>query len=99
MVEAAQSLVMDDRRITVEEIAAALNISKGSVHTILHDHLQMNKCSTKWVPRLLTPEMRQNRLDCAEEALEQWNTLGYGILGRLVTGDETWIHHYDPLTG
>ena len=37
-------------------------------------------------------------MDCAQEALDTWDSLGDGILSRLVTGDETWIYHHDPLT-
>ena len=50
VVEATERLVMNDRRIIIEEIAASVDISSGSAHTILHDHLHMNKCISKSVP-------------------------------------------------
>ena len=40
-------LVYSDRRIQVEEIAQALDISHGSVSTILHDRLGMRKLTVR----------------------------------------------------
>ena len=44
---------ISDRRIKVEEIAQALDISHGSVSTILHDRLGMRKLTARWVPNPL----------------------------------------------
>ena len=45
VVVAVEQLIMQDRRITVDEIAAAMGISHGTAHTILHEKLNMNKVS------------------------------------------------------
>ena len=45
-----EQMVMEDRRLTVKQIAANAGISIGSVDTILHDDLKMRKVSGKWVP-------------------------------------------------
>ena len=42
-----RDLVYSDRRIQVEEIAQALDISPGSVSTILHDRLGMRKLTAR----------------------------------------------------
>ena len=66
--------------------------------SIPHNHLQMRKCSIRWMLHLLTAEMHQNRLECAQETLHQWNEAEDAFLDRLITGDEIWIHYYNPLT-
>ena len=58
----------------------------------------MRKVYTKWVPKLLTPLERANRVECSEVLLQESEEDPIGFLGRIVTGDETWIHHYDPLS-
>jgi hypothetical protein len=49
-IAAAEATVMDNRRVTVTEIAANLNISHGSAHHI-HDVLKFRKVSARWTPR------------------------------------------------
>jgi histone-lysine N-methyltransferase SETMAR len=95
-VRAVEELVMEDRRSSVHSLAMALGISVGSVEIILHKHLGMSKVCARWVPRMLDPEMKMRRVQAAEENLEvmdhSWNV----FKRRFLTGDETWIHHYDP---
>ena len=57
----------------------------------------MKKVYTTWVPKLLTPLGHVNRVDCCEELLENCNQDSTGFFGRVVTEDETRMHHYDPL--
>jgi hypothetical protein len=57
-IAAAEAIVMDNRRVMVNEIAANLNISHGSAHHIIHDVLKFRKVSARWVPRHLTPELK-----------------------------------------
>jgi len=42
---------MEDRRLTVRQIAANAGISVGSVDTILHDDLKLREVSARWIPR------------------------------------------------
>jgi histone-lysine N-methyltransferase SETMAR len=93
-----EKLIIEDRRISLEQIAHLVGISKGSVHSIIHNILHMNKVTTKWVPRILTPDMRQSRKDCSIELLHLIDCNPQEIFQRIVTGDETWIHYYDPET-
>jgi predicted DNA-binding transcriptional regulator len=97
-IQAVERLVMRDRQISVRRVADQLDISKTIVHEILNDYLGMKKVYTKWVPKLLTPLQRANRVECCEELLQESKEDSIGFLGRIVTGDETWIHHYDPLS-
>src|SRR5580765_3411754 len=52
MVDLVHRTVMEDRRLTVKDIAEACGISSERVHKILHQDLDMRKLSARWVPRL-----------------------------------------------
>ena len=44
-IAAVEAIVKENRRVTVNEIAANLDISHGSAHHIIHDVLQYLLCS------------------------------------------------------
>ena len=51
----------------------------------------------RWLVQLLTSLQHANLVDCCEELLKNCNQYPTGYLGRILMGDETWIHDYDPL--
>ena len=63
----------------------------------MSDYLEMEKICSRWVLKLFTSLQCVNRVDCCEELLENFNQHPTGFVGRIMTKDETWIHHYDPL--
>ncbi len=50
MIAGVEQMVMEDRRLSVRQIAANTGKSLGSVDTILYDILKMRKVSARWVP-------------------------------------------------
>jgi len=96
MCSAVEKCVMENRRVKVLEIAHSLGISTGSVETILHTKLGMSKVSSRWVPRMLTAEMKATRVDTCRELLDWHRSDPENFFSRVVTGDETWLHHWDP---
>ncbi|GFR86864.1 histone-lysine N-methyltransferase SETMAR [Elysia marginata] len=82
--------IIQDRRITVKQLAFETKISIGSVETILHDHLNLNKVSALWVPRLLTTGQKHERVNCCKHLLRQEANDAF-FFRRIVTG-ETWIY-------
>ena len=97
-IQAVERIVMRDRQISVRRVANELGISKSRVHDIMNNHLDMSKVCTRWVPKLLTPLQRINRMECCQELLQQSEADPVKFLDRIITGDESWIYHYDPLT-
>ena len=63
------NLVLADRKLKLCKIAK-LEISEGSVFTILHEHLSIRKLCSKWVRRLLTVAQKQQRVDNSERCLQ-----------------------------
>jgi histone-lysine N-methyltransferase SETMAR len=95
---AVEAIVKDNRHVTVNEIATHLDISRGSAHHIVHDVLQFHKVSASWVPRQLTAELKEQRVDACQELWKCFEAEGDGFLGRIITGDETWVHYHQPET-
>jgi len=96
MAARVNTLLLEDRRVTHLEIADSLGISVGSVNTILHDILGKRKVAARWVPRLLTVENRSVRVAMSKQLLALYRPDPEKFLQRLVTGDESWVHHYEP---
>ena len=65
---------------------------------IIHSGLVMSKVSSQWVPRMLTPEQKACRQQFSEESLDMPRANPENFPLRIITGDETWVHHRDPET-
>ncbi|GFR79858.1 histone-lysine N-methyltransferase SETMAR [Elysia marginata] len=59
-------------------------------------HLGYRKVSARWVPRQLTVEMKAQRKTICTQLLERFTHDGERFLRSIITGDESWVHHYDP---
>ena len=94
-VDKVRKLILEDRHITLAQIVYETRLSKGSIVTIIHDHLAMSKVTARWVPRLLTDEMKAERLRCSNTLLNHANDTP-NFFDRLVTVDESWVYQYDP---
>ena len=97
-VAAVEKIVMEDRHVTIREIAQTMDISSSTAHEILHNRLQLNKLSARWVPCLLEPELKHNRVEACRELLEISDQYGKGFWQRTITVDETWIPYFNPET-
>jgi len=73
-------------------------MSHGSAHHIVHDVLQYRKVFARWVPRQLTAELKERRVDACQEYLKRFEAECDGFLGRIVTGDETWVPYHQSET-
>jgi len=93
---AVEKLIRDYRRIKVLDIARTMQTSCGSVETINHDHLKMSKVSARWVPRNLTDHDRARRVATSQEFVDLFESDSVNIVRQIVTGDETWVHLWDP---
>ena len=60
-IAAVENVVWEKRRVAVKEVSSLLDISVGSAHHIIHDELKFRKVCARWVPKRLTPEMKERR--------------------------------------
>ena len=97
-IEAVERIVMRDRQISIRRPAEELAIPKTTIHEIMNNHMGMRKVCTLWAPKLLTPIQSANRVDCCQELLQQSEVNRVKFFDCIVTSDESWTHHYDPLS-
>ena len=78
------------------KVKVIVSISTERVVNILHTHLCIRKLCAKWMPRLLIIEHKSIRVTTSDQNLAYFNRSPKEFLGRFMTMDETWIHHYTP---
>ena len=96
IVEKVTNLVATDARFTTRHIAKCVGISVGAAHTILRRDLKMRRISARWIPHLVTKEQKLARVRIAKQLLKQLPKYNNGSFTNIVTGDETWVHFYEP---
>jgi len=85
-----KTLISDDPHITVEGIQHVVDISVGSIETILHTKLHAHKVCSKWVPHTLSEKNKQERVKVSKQLLKY---LDNGFQN-IITGDETWFYFF-----
>ena len=95
--KAVKKIVMENRRITIREVAEDVGISVGSCHTIFSDILGLKRVAAKFVPKLLNFDQKTRRMTIAQEMLNNVNG-DPDLLKRVITGDESWVYGYDVET-
>ena len=93
-IEAVERIVIRDRQISVPSLAEELAIPKTTIHEIMNNHIGMKKVCTWWVLKLLTPIQLAFRVHCVVKS--EVNPAKF--FDCIVTSDESWIHHTDPLS-
>ncbi|XP_031630281.1 histone-lysine N-methyltransferase SETMAR-like [Contarinia nasturtii] len=73
-------IILNDRKMKLIEIAEALKISKERVGHIVHEYLGMRKLCAKWVPRELTIDQKQQRVDDSVKTMAKLYELGFELL-------------------
>ena len=95
--EAVKKIVMENRRITIREVAEDVGISVGSCHTIFSDILGLKRLAAKFLPNLLNFDKKTRRMTIAQEMLNDVND-DPDLLKKVITGDESWVYGSDVET-
>ncbi|PNF30777.1 hypothetical protein B7P43_G06188, partial [Cryptotermes secundus] len=90
-----RDLILQDRRLTIQDLCNTLGLSYGTCQRILSEELITSWIGAKFVPRLLQNEPKQHRLEVCRE-LEQQLQEDPNFLSKVVPGDESWVYGYDP---
>lgn len=91
-VELVADVVEEDPFLSIRDIEELTSLSYGTIQRILHDHLELRKVSSRWVPHLLTPENKAHRLGFAQAMLAKLKS-GQWRFDQILTGDESWFYH------
>jgi len=92
-----QELVHQDRRRTIHDIAERVGFGYGTCQQVLTEELGIHGVTAKFVPRILTADQKQQRVNICTE-LRQLASDDETFLSRAITGDESWVYGYDPET-
>ena len=89
-------MVMEDRFLTVDQIAHSMEMSSGAIHSILTIRLGYRSICGKWVPHILSEKQRLTRMNTAKKLLETYDKCDSRRLSEIITGDETWVPFSTP---
>ena len=92
-----EDIIRADRRVTIDAVASAFGCSHGQAYNMMHERLGFHKLFSCWVPCQLTQHKSQRRC-LSLQHLQPYQEQGDDLLSRIVTGDESWVHHYKPET-
>lgn len=91
--------VRANRRFTLTELAQEFpEISRSVLHVIVTDKLGYHKFCARWVPKMLTDDLRTKRVVSSLTFLERYREQGDEFLNHIVTGDETWVSYVNVET-
>jgi hypothetical protein len=77
------TLIREDRRLTLAHVADIVAFSHGSAQAIVHDDLGYHKVCALWVPKQFTAQHKQQRVDVATRFLQHYEE-DPSILERIV---------------
>ncbi|GFU10221.1 histone-lysine N-methyltransferase SETMAR [Trichonephila clavipes] len=97
LIDKVDDLVRSDLRVTLRMLALKVDVSYGTVWTIVQDRLRFRKVFAAWVPKQFTNQQKELRMGLALQHLFRYQE-DPSFMKRIVTGDETWCHHYEPET-
>lgn len=98
LIKHVESVLEHDRRMTIRALAEQCGVSHTTILCILRDHLHLRKKCAQWVPKNLTTDQKQKRLEFSVMNLDRYHNEGEAFLEHIVTGDETWCYHHEPET-
>ena len=97
-VEIVKRQIIEDPRITENEMKETLKISSGTLDRVLHHELFVRKRCARWVPHNLTEEQTRARFEWCQYMLKKFDGGKSRQVYEIVTGDETFVYQYDPET-
>jgi hypothetical protein len=89
-------IILNYRKVKLIEIAETVKISKERVGHIVHEFLDMQKLCAKCVPRVLTIDQNQQRVNDSEQCLAIFNRNKDEFFRRYITMNVTWLFYNTP---
>ncbi len=87
----------EDRRSSVRSLSDSTGVNRTTVHKVIKKTFSMSKVAPKFVPRVLTPQMKKSRMDMCAQNLELFRE-DPALLSKVVTGDESYFPVFDVET-
>jgi len=90
-VEEVRAAVNQDRCRTIHDLCAEAGIGYGSCQRILTEQLNMHRIAAKFVPRVLTHDQKDSRVEICQE-LKETVMNDPTLLLNVITGDESIVY-------
>ncbi|KAI6651243.1 Mariner transposase [Oopsacas minuta] len=90
--------VTKDPHVTYAQLEHETKLSSGSINVILHKELGLRKLCARWIPHSLSSDQIKCRVDFCKIMLKRFVNGTSRAVSEILTGDETWIYHYNPET-
>lgn len=91
---------MHTDEITLDEILSQIppniEISHATLHRIISGNLCLSKVCARCVPYLLSEQHKEQRVNAALHFVQIFDDERDSLFDRIVSRDETWIHHWTP---
>jgi len=75
IIDQIHELILEDRWISAKSIAEELNISRERVGSIIHEDLDMQKLSAKWVQKCLNAGQKHQQCQKSEKFWNFFSTI------------------------
>ena len=82
------------------ELADRTDSPSTTVFRVIKDDLELTRLCARWIPRLLTQDMKDARVSMCQANLQRVEEVGglEHFRDLIVTGDEIWVPFFDPPT-
>ena len=90
----ARAIIDEDPTVTLRFLSLELDVSYGSAHDIVHQHLGLRKKCARWIPHMLTEEKKSERVRICRLWLSEFEPNGPKRFSDVATGDECWIFFF-----
>ncbi len=84
----------NDRQISIRELGEKCDVNRTMTHRIVKKEFKMHKVALKFIPRVLTDEMKRMRKELSEQSLKLFEE-DPQLLSKIVTGDESYFPLFD----
>jgi len=92
-----REIVCADQHLTIREVAEEVRIAFSTCQKILTEDLRMRRVTAKFVPHLLTPEQKDDRVSVCT-GLHDLAQNDPNFMSSAIADDECWVFGYDPET-
>ena len=87
-------MLINNRKLTIRELAEDLNIAYGSIQDIVVNGLGLRRVAAKLVLKELNFMQKRDRVVIAKDMISKAES-DPTFIKRIITGDETWVYEYD----
>ncbi len=96
LVAAVATTVEEDLLIRAQSLVKTFDMSAGTIFNIIHNILGLIKKSTRWVPKLLSPDQVEQRVETSAALIQLAQDMERGILSRIIMMDESAVSMHTP---